>query len=414
MPPLKVALVDDSPTIRSLVTSMLHQLGSTPLAYASAAECQQALKQSRPDLLLLDPVLDAGPACLSLSELRAQPELALVPVLVTTTHQAAEDVRGWDRAEADDHLPKPIKLAQLGAKLEAVARAPGRLRSDRRIRVVVLVDGDAARVAPVVASLDAAGYVVLHAADALETRRALQQTGRVDAVLVRVAEPRFEAVEAVRLAAAEFGRKVLAVAEEGLSPRVQDELQSLGEHPAHRARHRRAAPPGVEPDGDAPALPGATAPARAVLRGRALPCGRRRGVGRRLQHRPERRRAAAANGQPARAVVAGGAGPRDRPVWPGHERDSGAAGARGLVASVAGGAVHVRSRRDGHRLRAADGGAGRAAGERRRRRVRVQRGARPLASSGARWTARRADQRPWGGSRRSKSCSRRSRRAACA
>lgn len=225
MQPLKVAMVDDSPTIRALVTSMIRQLGGTPLVFESALDCLQAMPVARPDLVLMDVSMGQMRGDEACQKLKAQPDLANIPVLMMTSYSGPDDARQWHRADADDFLPKPIKLAQLEAKLAAVAGAPGRLRTDRRIRVVVLFETDAKRAEEVVTSLDNAGYVVLHVRNALETRRALQQTGRVDGVLVRVCEPRFEALEAVRLAAAEFGRKVLAIGEDGLSPSMQDELR---------------------------------------------------------------------------------------------------------------------------------------------------------------------------------------------
>lgn len=117
-----ILIVDDQSLGREILASVLmpegyaiHFAGSGPEAIAQAHNLI-------PDLVLLDvmmPDMDGFEVCRSL---RADPRLALVPiVLVTALDDQASRIRGLE-AGADDFLSKPVSRAELRARVRTITR----------------------------------------------------------------------------------------------------------------------------------------------------------------------------------------------------------------------------------------------------------------------------------------------------
>jgi two-component system OmpR family response regulator len=77
--PHRIAILDDSPTVRQLLTSLLEQAGYEIEACASWSELEQTLDQSQPDLVLLDVEMpDIVGDHIGYAIKRAHPELRVV------------------------------------------------------------------------------------------------------------------------------------------------------------------------------------------------------------------------------------------------------------------------------------------------------------------------------------------------
>lgn len=115
-----ILIVDDEPVIRDILEALLlgYQLffaTNGPEALRIAAECS-------PDIILLDvmmPDMDGFTVC---QKLRANPQLADVPiVLVTALDDRDSRLRGIE-AGADDFLSKPFDRAELRARVQTITR----------------------------------------------------------------------------------------------------------------------------------------------------------------------------------------------------------------------------------------------------------------------------------------------------
>ena len=118
---MKLLLVDDDPEIRGSVRLGFElQWRDVEIVEAGAgAEALTLVEEERPDLVLLDIGLPDMDGYRVLREVRA---FSSVPVIMLTARDAIEDrVRGLDGG-ADDYLTKPFSLAELLARLRALAR----------------------------------------------------------------------------------------------------------------------------------------------------------------------------------------------------------------------------------------------------------------------------------------------------
>jgi two-component system response regulator MprA len=116
----RILIAEDDRAVRDALVRALQLEGYTVAASANGAEALEAIRQSEPDVLLLDvsmPVVDGLTVC---RVLRAEGNR--LPILMLTARTETSDrVAGLD-AGADDYLPKPYDLDELLARVRALLR----------------------------------------------------------------------------------------------------------------------------------------------------------------------------------------------------------------------------------------------------------------------------------------------------
>ncbi|HTZ88001.1 MAG TPA: response regulator, partial [Solirubrobacteraceae bacterium] len=70
--------------------------------------------RARPDLILLDLNLPRKSGAEVLAEIKSDPKLALIPVVVLTTSQSEEDVIRSYKAHANAYITKPVDFERFG------------------------------------------------------------------------------------------------------------------------------------------------------------------------------------------------------------------------------------------------------------------------------------------------------------
>jgi len=116
----KILLVEDNEMNRDMLTRRLRRKG---YEVVTATDGQQALDMARaeaPELILMDlslPVLDGWEAT---RRLKAADETRAIPVLALTAHALAEEREAALAAGCDDYDTKPVDLARLLGKIEAL------------------------------------------------------------------------------------------------------------------------------------------------------------------------------------------------------------------------------------------------------------------------------------------------------
>src|ERR671929_586619 len=144
MEPLQGSLlvVEDDKGTRDFLADNLAADGFAVATASGPGEAVRAIELRRPDLVLLDLMLDGGSGLAVLDRVRAadglgsriDPEL---PVIVVSARAAEVDrVRGFARG-ADDYVTKPFSYAELVARVRALLR-----RSDGRLRKGTLRVGE--------------------------------------------------------------------------------------------------------------------------------------------------------------------------------------------------------------------------------------------------------------------------------
>ena len=114
--------VEDDAGIRELVVYTLQNTGLEARGFADGEALFAALREQKPDLLLLDIMLPGEDGISILRRLRAVRETAQLPVILLTAKNTDYDkVVGLDSG-ADDYVAKPFGMMELVARIRAVLR----------------------------------------------------------------------------------------------------------------------------------------------------------------------------------------------------------------------------------------------------------------------------------------------------
>lgn len=126
-----VLVVDDDRDFASCIRMMLEVAGyDVPCAF-SAAECMVALDEKKPDIILLDIMMERLVSGLLLAyDLHADPNYKGIPIVMMSAirKETGFDVgaaKGSDYVAADEFLDKPIKPTVLMATIDRLLQPRG-------------------------------------------------------------------------------------------------------------------------------------------------------------------------------------------------------------------------------------------------------------------------------------------------
>jgi len=123
-----VLLVDDNAELRAFLRLRLGRSYRIEEA-ADGAEGLEKARAITPDAIITDGLMPIMDGLLMTREIKSDPELAFVPVLMLTSRAAPEDtVRGLE-AGADDYLSKPFDSAELAARVAGLIASRRRLKA---------------------------------------------------------------------------------------------------------------------------------------------------------------------------------------------------------------------------------------------------------------------------------------------
>lgn len=128
--PRRVLLVEDNPVNRQVVKLMLERFGHSVSEAHDGEQGIACWKQDEFDVILMDvqmPVLDGLSAARMIRQAEAQAgDGRRTPIIALTANAMARDLQQTTRAGMDEHMSKPVRLAQL---LETIERAIQRNRA---------------------------------------------------------------------------------------------------------------------------------------------------------------------------------------------------------------------------------------------------------------------------------------------
>jgi CheY-like chemotaxis protein len=123
-------MADDAPANRELVTAILGGMGASVDSVADGAQAVQAARTGGYDLILMDvhmPVMDGLDATRAIRALEGP--AARTPIVALTANIQPEQVQRCREAGMDNHVGKPIQVAELlrviAARLEPDAAGAG-------------------------------------------------------------------------------------------------------------------------------------------------------------------------------------------------------------------------------------------------------------------------------------------------
>jgi two-component system phosphate regulon response regulator PhoB len=118
----RVLVIDDEPDLLELVRVNLAQAGFAVETAASGREALAALRQRRPDLIVLDLMLPDISGTELCRRVRAERELASLPIIMLTAKADEVDrIVGFELG-ADDYVTKPFSPRELVLRIRAVLR----------------------------------------------------------------------------------------------------------------------------------------------------------------------------------------------------------------------------------------------------------------------------------------------------
>ncbi|WP_413811355.1 response regulator transcription factor [Streptomyces sp. OE57] len=134
----RLLVVEDEPTLRELLSASLRLAGFAVVAVATGEEALAAVRERRPDLIVLDVMLPDIDGFEVVHRLRGRHPLAAAghpPVLFLTARDAPEDRISGLRAGGDDYVTKPFNLEELVLRIRAILRRVSGRQSDGRLVV---------------------------------------------------------------------------------------------------------------------------------------------------------------------------------------------------------------------------------------------------------------------------------------
>lgn len=118
----EILFADDDYALRAMIGDALRSAGHDVRLARDGAEALREVRRRAPDLLLLDYRMGEPDGLEVCREVKADPRLSHIPVLILTGEGRVEDrLRGFD-AGAEDYLPKPFDLRELLARIGALLR----------------------------------------------------------------------------------------------------------------------------------------------------------------------------------------------------------------------------------------------------------------------------------------------------
>lgn len=117
--------VEDDGAIRELMIYTLQASGFEAQGFESDAYFWPAMKEQKPELVILDVMLPGEDGLTILRRLRSSPATADIPVIMATAKDSEYDtVIGLDSG-ADDYLAKPFGMMEMVSRIRAVLRRSG-------------------------------------------------------------------------------------------------------------------------------------------------------------------------------------------------------------------------------------------------------------------------------------------------
>jgi two-component system cell cycle response regulator len=117
---VKILSVDDSKTIRMIVTRAFRAYDCVVFEATNGEEGLAAAARERPDLIILDITMPVMDGVTMLTKLKENPELQAIPVIMLTAESGRENVAHIARLGVRDYLVKPFKEDLLIQKVSRV------------------------------------------------------------------------------------------------------------------------------------------------------------------------------------------------------------------------------------------------------------------------------------------------------
>jgi len=133
--PANILIIEDEPAIQELLTLNIAQAGHNPIRALSVEQAQQLMRETMPDLILLDWMLPGMSGIEFARRLKSDDYSKSIPIIMLTARSEEVDkIRGLE-VGADDYVTKPFSPRELNARIKAVLRRRAPQMTDDPIEV---------------------------------------------------------------------------------------------------------------------------------------------------------------------------------------------------------------------------------------------------------------------------------------
>ncbi|HSI44375.1 MAG TPA: phosphate regulon transcriptional regulator PhoB [Methylotenera sp.] len=133
--PANILVVEDEPAIQELLALNITQAGHNAMRALSVEHAQDLLRETMPDLILLDWMLPGTNGLEFARKLKSDAVTKAIPIIMLTARGDEYDkVRGLE-VGADDYVTKPFSPRELNARIKAVLRRRAPQMTDDPIEV---------------------------------------------------------------------------------------------------------------------------------------------------------------------------------------------------------------------------------------------------------------------------------------
>jgi CheY-like chemotaxis protein len=118
-----VLVVDDSATIRSLISVNLWLAGCDVTEAHDGQECLAVALSAQPDVITLDVAMPGLDGFATVGRLRADPVTADIPIVMVSARTAPADLHRGAELGVDGYITKPFEPAELVALVQSLSSA---------------------------------------------------------------------------------------------------------------------------------------------------------------------------------------------------------------------------------------------------------------------------------------------------
>ncbi|MFA5160807.1 MAG: response regulator transcription factor [Elusimicrobiales bacterium] len=138
-----ILVVEDDPAICRLIAQTLEKEGYRARKAKTIGEARDSVRNSRPDMIILDRRLPDGDGLELCRALKTGSDALPAPILFLTSKNSTSDKVVGLKMGADDYLTKPFELDEMLARVEALMRRSGpREQSDRHEYAGIALDAE--------------------------------------------------------------------------------------------------------------------------------------------------------------------------------------------------------------------------------------------------------------------------------
>ena len=119
-PKLPIMVVDDDDDIRLLLTRFLRSEGYSVIEAATAAEAETNALKHTPQLILMDLSLPGSDGLSAIWNIRRQPGMATVPIVIVSAHDAYDLRAEATAAGCRGYLTKPLDVIDLKKTIQSI------------------------------------------------------------------------------------------------------------------------------------------------------------------------------------------------------------------------------------------------------------------------------------------------------